>query len=297
MVTQACNYECVFCHKEGQQIAKKDLLLAEDYRYLFSIVKENFGWNTTTLTGGEPLVRCDIEDIIAELYKEGADITITTNGFLLQERLYVGNYIRKINLSMHTMKPNVYENIVQRKNSFHKVVYGIKRFRQLYPDVSICLNLTLVRGVNSDESDILDILKFAESINADVKFIELFPPNADDVVPSGEIEKILIRNGFSSLTSNTRKSNYTRNNITASITKIFCAAALQSDDPGMFCKQNNDLFVSPDGKIKPCRFNMREVDLLTAVKLKNDYEVIRLIMESIEVMDEHCSDYLKKIRM
>ena len=70
LVTQACNYDCVFCHKEGLQSSKKALLFAEDYRYLFKVAKEHLGWTTTTLTGGEPLVRNDIENIIAELYKE-----------------------------------------------------------------------------------------------------------------------------------------------------------------------------------------------------------------------------------
>lgn len=296
MVTQACNYDCVFCHKEGLQSSKKALLSAEDYRYLFKVAKEHLGWTTTTLTGGEPLVRNDIENIIAELYKEGAEITVTTNGFLLQERLYIGNYIKKINLSMHTMSPNVYEGIVQRKNSFHKVIYGVKRFRQMYPDVEICLNLTLVRGVNATAEDVGDILRFAEKISADVKFIELFPPNADGVVPKDEVETILKANGFRLLTSNERKVSYTGNGIVASITKIFCAAAMETAKPGEFCKENNDLFVSPDGMVKPCRFNPNEIDLLPAIKERKDDEIAKLLRKAIGVMDEHCEEYLKQIR-
>lgn len=98
LVTQKCNYNCVFCHGEGLQSKKSDLLKPDDIRFLYSVGRDCFGVTTTTLTGGEPLIRTDIVDIAHELKKENCDITITTNGSLLERCMYIGNYIKCINL-------------------------------------------------------------------------------------------------------------------------------------------------------------------------------------------------------
>ena len=71
LVTQRCNYNCVFCHGEGLQSTKNDLLTPEDIRFLYSVGRECYGITTATLTGGEPLVRKDIIDIANGIVKTG----------------------------------------------------------------------------------------------------------------------------------------------------------------------------------------------------------------------------------
>jgi cyclic pyranopterin phosphate synthase len=113
LVTQQCNYMCVFCHGEGLQSNKMDLLTPDDYCFLFKVGKENFGWNTATLTGGEPLLRKDIVQIAEKLFTQGAKITLTTNGTLLTDKILIGNYIERVNLSIHTLNEQSYESLVR----------------------------------------------------------------------------------------------------------------------------------------------------------------------------------------
>ena len=103
VLTENCNYNCTFCHKEGMKKQEKNLLDANDYAFLYQICKESFNWDEITLTGGEPFVRKDIDEIIEKLYKSGAKITIVTNGELLNKHVDVLKYVKRINLSIHTL--------------------------------------------------------------------------------------------------------------------------------------------------------------------------------------------------
>lgn len=288
IVTQKCNYKCVFCHGEGLQSTKDDLLTPEDIRFIYSVGRKSFGITTATLTGGEPLVRSDIVDIANELKKEFCNITITTNGSLLGRCMYVGNYIKCINVSIHTLKCKEYEEIVQRQNVFHQMIFNLKKFRATYPDVEICLNVALVEGVNSSEEELNDLINFAESIQASIKFIELFPPNSEGYVPLDYLRDFLVKKGFYKIPSLTRKDKYSNGLVVVGLIKIFCAKACEMNSPADYCNKNNDLFVSPDGKIKPCRKNRLEVDILEATKSRNFGEVEKGIEEAFNLLGKNC---------
>lgn len=288
LVTQKCNYNCVFCHGEGLQSKKNDLLNPEDYRFLFSVGRDYFGITTATLTGGEPLARKDIIDIANELNKENCDITITTNGSLLGRNMYVGNYIKCINLSLHTLSPIRYEEIVQRQNVYHEMIYNLKKFRELFPNVEICLNIAFVEGINSSEEELKDLICFAESINASIKFIELFPPDSEGFVSLEYLRNYLLNNGFEKVPSLTRKEKYTNGKVMVGLIKIFCAKACETLSPADYCNKYNDLFVSPDGKIKPCRKNRLEVDILEAVRLRNVKLTAKGIKEAFNLLGKNC---------
>lgn len=288
LVTQRCNYNCVFCHGEGLQSTKNDLLTPEDIRFLYSVGRECYGITTATLTGGEPLVRKDIIDIANELKKEFCNVTITTNGSLLGKCMHIGNYIKCINLSVHTLKCTRYEEIVQRQNVFHKMIFNLKKFREMYPDVEICLNIALVDGINSSEEELIDLINFAESINSSIKFIELFPPNSEGFVPLEYLRNFLLKRGFEKIPSLTRKEKYSNGSVVVGLIKIFCAKACEMESPAEYCNKYNDLFVSLDGKIKPCRSDKSEVDVLEAVKAR-DFELVEKgLKEAFELLGKKC---------
>lgn len=288
LVTQRCNYNCVFCHGEGLQSTKCDLLTPEDIRFLYSVGREQFGATTATLTGGEPLVRKDIVDIANELKKEYCDVTITTNGALLGQCMHIGNYIKCINLSLHTLKRTQYEEIVQRQNVFHTMIYNLKRFREMYPNVEICLNIALVEGINSSVEELTDLINFVESIHASIKFIELFPPNSEGFVPLEYLRGFLAERCFEKIPSLTRKEKYSNGKVIVGLIKIFCAKACEMSSPAEYCNKYNDLFVSPDGKIKPCRNNKLEVDILEAVKTRNVETTANGIKKAFDLLGENC---------
>ena len=120
VVTEDCNYDCEFCHKEGMKKYENSKLNFADYAYLFKICKENYNWDEVTITGGEPLVRKDIQEIVKALYDEDAKITIVTNGELLNKNVDILKYIHRINLSIHSLVPEQYDKIVRRKNKLNE---------------------------------------------------------------------------------------------------------------------------------------------------------------------------------
>lgn len=60
IITQSCNYQCYFCHREGIERESKCILNSSDYEYLFEACKEEFGWNEVSITGGEPLMNKEV---------------------------------------------------------------------------------------------------------------------------------------------------------------------------------------------------------------------------------------------
>ncbi len=79
IVTKDCNYQCYFCHHEGVKKELKSELNSSDYEYLFSICKEYFGWNDVSITGGEPFMNKDIDNIIKKIYEKDGKITVISN--------------------------------------------------------------------------------------------------------------------------------------------------------------------------------------------------------------------------
>lgn len=74
----------------------------EDIGYMFSVLNNRYGIKTVQLTGGEPLLKENLKEIITNLRKHGANIKITTNGYLLRENMWIGEMIDKLNISLHS---------------------------------------------------------------------------------------------------------------------------------------------------------------------------------------------------
>ena len=295
LVTQKCCYRCPFCHGEGLQSTKKDKLKAEDFVFLFKNCYKNFNIKTATLTGGEPLVRKDICEIAKSLKKEGANLTLTTNGYFLEEKLEIGQYIDKMNVSFHSFDKKTYEKMVGKKGTYEKALRGIYKIREEYPNLNIFLNATIFRGLNSQEDKIKDLIKFANKTKSSIKFVELFPSNLPESVSLEEIKKILLKMNFKKdIINDVRKKYYLSEDKKEKVylTRIFCATASKHKNPGKFCNQHNDLFVSPDGKIKPCRNNPFEVSILKEVKNRNTFLLKRKIKKAIKNLGKNCSKFI-----
>lgn len=132
------------------------------------------------------------------------------------------------------------------------------------------------------------MINFAESIQASIKFIELFPQNTEGYVPLDYLRNFLVKKGFYKIPSFTRKDKYSNGMVVVGLIKIFCAKACEMNSPADYCNKNNDLFVSPDGKIKPCRNDRLEVDILGATKSRNFGEVEKGIEEAFNLLGKSC---------
>ena len=211
IITQNCNYECYFCHREGIERVCDSKFNSSDYEYLFSVCKEKYGWNEVSLTGGEPLMNREVDNIIKNLYNKNGKITIVSNGELLLEHEKVIPYIRRINLSLHSLDKEKYEQIINRKNKMEKILRNIAYLRNKYPNVDLRLNVVLTKGVNNTEKNIMELLNFTEKIGGSIKFIELYTQKKEDIVKLEFVEEILLKNNYKYYESSNVSKKYMTN--------------------------------------------------------------------------------------
>lgn len=288
IITQACNYNCYFCHHEGLSKIKKSMLTSEDLSFLYEVSNKYLKINKITLTGGEPFILNGIEDTVKLISELGCDITIVTNGSYLDEKLEVCKYINKLNISLHSLNKCEYEKIVNKKDSFEKIMKNIKLVRREYPNLEINLNCAFIKCEKMYEK-VLNVIEFARENSLNVKFIELFPKNCKDFMVIEELEDFLLGNGHRILETNDKKTKFsnTKNNYIY-IMKCFCSKALDFESPSEFCNKNNDVFITPDGNAKVCRLRKDEINLLNDIKNRDEIKLSIKLKEAFKNLGKDC---------
>jgi len=175
-VTDRCNLRCIYCMPaEGIRLLSHDEILT--YEEIASIVRlaAELGINKLRLTGGEPLVRARLPELVAMLAKINTidDISLTTNGVLLKE--YASELkqagLKRVNVSLDSLNQDKFERIT-RYRKLNDVLQGIEAAKAcgLNP---VKINMVVMRGINDDE--ILDFAKLTITEGWHVRFIELMP--------------------------------------------------------------------------------------------------------------------------
>ena len=176
-LTDRCNFQCFYCRPrlaDKEFFPSGDYLNKEDIRKLF-LVLGKLGVRKVKLTGGEPLLRKDILDIVATLKDNPdlKDVSLTTNGFFLEKNVHSlkGAGLDRINISLDSLKPERFNTITQT-SSFPRVYNGfIKSLDVGYSKVK--LNVVLMKGYNDDE--LFDFLALSQKYPICVRFIEFMP--------------------------------------------------------------------------------------------------------------------------
>ena len=289
ILTKECIYNCAFCHKEGLKKEYETKISSDNIQYIYTLANNQFGITKVNLTGGEPLIRKDIIDIVKKLKNVGANITITTNGFYLDEYESLGGYVDKINISMHTLNKENYEKINWKKGSYEKVINNIKRIRTLYPTLDIVINMTLLNGINSSIDEIKKMLEFISSLKIKLKIIEIYPISSSEFVSITSAAKILEGLNFELKEKKFRKNIYTNGKSTVILEKCTCSAVkdCKIKDKNL-CRINNDIYITPDLKISICRETNDEIDIYDDVINRKDSSIIKKIEESFEKMGKNC---------
>ena len=288
ILTQECTYNCSMCHKEGIHSKKENLLTNEDFAYIYEIANKEYGINKVNLTGRDPLLRDDIQDLLIKLKQKNAKITMTTNGYLLDKNIEIGNLLNKLNISVHSLNKEKFEELCGKKDSFEKVINNIKMFRAQYPTLNIGINTTIIKGINSDEKEKEELIEMAGLLKVELKFIELYPKNAKEFVPIHTLEPILKKLGFYIVKSEFRKNIYTNKKQIITLTRCTCSVVCDKANKKEACKNNNDLYITPDGKISLCRKIEDEIDILVQTKDKNNEELILRLDTALKQMGSSC---------
>ena len=195
-LTDRCNFRCVYCMPaEGMTwLPKQEILTFEEILRLARIFFD-LGVRTVRLTGGEPLMRQDIDVLIEGLtrLKPDLDLSMTTNGFFLKEKAgrLAEAGLRRINVSLDSLRPQRFERMVRRDGQLvFKILDGMRVAREagLSP---IKINCVVMRDCNDDE--LVDFARLGRENSYQVRFIEYMPLDAQGewsmktVVPSTEI--------------------------------------------------------------------------------------------------------------
>ena len=279
---EKCNLRCTYCMPaEGILLSpKKDLMTADE---IYAIAKTfvNNGVNKIRLTGGEPLLRKDFSEIVAQLASLETEISITTNGILIDKHLAVLKQynVKKINLSLDTLVASKFQTITLR-NQFEKVINNLQLL--LNNDFKIKINVVLIQGFNDNE--IVDFIKLTQFLPLSIRFIEFMPFAGNEWDRSKMVsqEEILnqVRNHFSASEIEKLEDD---TNFTAREFKIknySGSFGIISSITNPFCDGCNRIRLTANGKIKNCLFSNSETDLLSA--FRNGESIENLIATSIK---------------
>ena len=182
-VTDRCDLRCVYCMKEKMTfLPKKEILTLEEIERLC----ENFidlGVTKIRLTGGEPLVRQNIIELIRKLNLKKSvsnlkEITLTTNGTLLSD--YASdlkkNGIERINVSLDTVNNKKY-NQITRFGNLSKVINGIEN--AIKNNIKVKINTVAIKKFN--ENELINLIEWTNSKKIDITFIEVMPMEETEI--------------------------------------------------------------------------------------------------------------------
>ncbi|XP_075719598.1 molybdenum cofactor biosynthesis protein 1 isoform X2 [Rhinoderma darwinii] len=263
-LTEKCNLRCQYCMPEdGVKLTpKSELLTAQEILTVARLFVQE-GVDKIRLTGGEPLIRPDVVDIIAQLRKlEGLKtIALTTNGINLARllpKLKEGG-LDVLNISLDTLVPAKFEFIVRRKG-FHKVLEGIHRAVELgYNPVKV--NCVVMRGLNEDE--LTDFVALTEKQPLEVRFIEYMPFDGN----KWNFKKMV---SYQEMLDTIRQKWPELEQVPTEITstsKAYKVPGFQgqigfiTSMSDHFCGSCNRLRITADGNLKVCLFGNAEVSL------------------------------------
>jgi cyclic pyranopterin phosphate synthase len=296
-LTDRCNFRCFYCLPHGEPpIAPKEQMLSyEEIEYLCDIFV-SLGIEKIRLTGGEPMLRRDIETIIGKLaqLKVGdsdrtlRDLALTTNGYYLPDRaLSLKNAgLDRITISLDSLKRDVFKQMTG-VDVLDKVLAGIAAAKkaELYP---IKINAVIVRGHNDDE--LADFAAFARGHDLKMRFIEFMPLDSghewsrDDVVSGREIrEKISAK--FPLVPVDVERGSETSSRyrfadgapgeigIIAPVTEAFCGA----------CSR---VRLTADGQIRTCLFSTVEHSVRDVLRSGASREELVSYIESVVLKKE-----------
>ncbi|TMC88648.1 MAG: GTP 3',8-cyclase MoaA [Chloroflexi bacterium] len=265
-ITDRCNFRCIYCMPaEGLKwLAREDLLRFEEITRLARIFVSRYGVRTIRITGGEPLVRVKVEELVGMIndIDPTLDITMTTNGVLLREKAakLAAAGLKRINISLDTLHADRFHEIA-RSDMFTRTMDGIEASREagLWP---IKLNMVVMKGKNDDE--VVDFARLAREKGYEVRFIEFMPLDGDNiwtneqVVPSRRIQE-QIEDLFPLVPVNdTRPGPATRFKFAdgAEGGVGFISSVSQA-----FCTTCNRVRLTAEGGLRTCLFSLQETPL------------------------------------
>ncbi|MDD1667751.1 MAG: GTP 3',8-cyclase MoaA [Methanomicrobiales archaeon] len=271
-VTQRCNLSCIYCHAEGERSPAAEISL-EDIREILRVAPK-LGIRSVKFTGGEPLVREDILEIVKAV-PPGLESSMTTNGILLGEyaRPLKEAGLSRVNVSLDSLDPECYRDITG-KGRLSEVLAGIEAALAagLTP---IKLNMVVLHGINEDEVE-----AFLEYVRGNrdliLQLIELM--DLGSCTSHAEIDRLEDDLAARSKIILTRRMHHR---------KKYCVDGAEVEvvrpkHNTEFCAFCNRIRVTSDGRLKPC---LLRSDNLIDIRGKRGAELEALFREAVRIRE------------
>lgn len=263
-LTDRCNLRCTYCmpHDFAAWLPSEDLLTTDE---LISIIKVGVsqGIDEIRLTGGEPLLRPDIVEIVSRISSiENAPIlSMTTNGIALAKlaKSLFDAGLRRINISLDTLDRDVFKKMTYR-DRLDDVFAGIQAAKDagLMP---VKINSVLLRGINDDE--VTNLLKWALAEDLNLRFIEQMPLDAGGIWNRAEL--ITADEIFEKLSSKYKLTpvDYRGSSPAEEFLVDYGPATVGiiGSVSRPFCGACDRIRLTSDGQLRSCLFSMKETDL------------------------------------
>lgn len=283
-ITQRCNYRCAYCHREGEvQRANRsaELMSVEEIVHIAKIAI-SLGIARVKLTGGEPLMRKDLPQIISGIAAVPGlrDLSLTTNGLLLgggiARKLHESG-LRRVNISLPSLNPETYHKLTGGK--LESALEGVKAAIEA-EFCPVKLNMVVLKDVNV--GDVFDLIEYAGKNGIVLQLIELDPVNVSGKYYSEhhrslEEQEAILKEKAVSVEKRPFMHNrliYHLPNATVEVVK-----PIENTD---FCMHCTRMRITSDGKLKPCLMrNDNLTDILTPIrKGASDEELKELFVKA-----------------
>jgi len=304
-VTDRCNFRCMYCLPETEAAEnfyrerwatvvnptpiarewqpKKNILSFEEIERVVRLAA-GLGIEKIRITGGEPLLRRDIEQLVARLARiEGiVDLAMTTNGFLFQQKAAALREagLKRVSFSCDSLDRENFKRITGR-DGLDELLRGI-RFAKELGFAPVKVNAVVIRGINDHEIE--SLAEFAVRESLALRFIEFMPLDSgrawqrEMVVPGSEIlRRIQARFELAPVLSKNKSETAKRWRINGSDAEIGIIAPVSEP----FCGHCNRIRLTADGKLRTCLFSVVEHDLRSRLRA--------------EATDEELGDYLHEV--
>ena len=268
-ITQRCNNRCAYCHREGevQRANRSAELMSVQEIVSISKIAVDLGIARIKLTGGEPLMRKDLPEIVAGIAKIPGlkDLSLTTNGLLLgggNAKKLRGFGLKRVNISLPSLNPETYHKLTggKLKAALEGIEAAIEAdFRP------VKLNMVVLKDVNV--GDVPDLIDYAGRKGLVLQLIELDPVNVGDEYYSEhhrslDEQEIMLKTQAVSIEKRSYMHNrliYHLPNATVEVVK-----PIENTD---FCTHCTRMRITSDGKLKPCLMrNDNLTDILTPIR-------------------------------
>lgn len=278
-VTERCNFRCQYCmpEKPFSWVPKENLLSFEEL-FEFMKIAIDEGVKKIRITGGEPLLREDLDKFIKMIYdyKPSVDLAMTTNAYLLKgtAQKLVDAGLKRINVSIDTLKPEVAQNIAG-KDVLKNVLQGVDE--ALKVGLKVKVNMVPMKGMNANE--IIDVLEYCKDRGMSIRFIEYMENSHAKVdiagLKSNELLEILSAKyefkdeGF----DGSSPSHYY---IMSDGYKFGIIEPYEDD----FCKKCNRIRLTAEGNLIPCLYFDEAMSIREAIK-RGDIKGAALVLKEV----------------